>query len=55
MYNFTTSAEVQMSWHDMIEIGRDIIIKKVPLGGAAWYVNKHIYLNVNRDTRHGKN
>ncbi|XP_049879479.1 fatty acyl-CoA reductase 1-like isoform X3 [Pectinophora gossypiella] len=37
IYNFTSSAEVKVTWHEMIETGRAIILNKVPLNGVAWY------------------
>ncbi|XP_061728068.1 putative fatty acyl-CoA reductase CG5065 [Cydia pomonella] len=35
--NFTSSAEVKITWEEMIEAGREIILNKVPLNGVAWY------------------
>ena len=33
----TSSAEIKVSWQEMIDIGRSIIVNKVPLNGVAWY------------------
>ncbi|CAB3257576.1 unnamed protein product [Arctia plantaginis] len=35
--NFTSSAEIKVTWAEMIEAGRQIIMHKVPLNGVAWY------------------
>ncbi|KAM3955181.1 putative fatty acyl-CoA reductase CG5065 [Aphomia sociella] len=35
--NFTSSAEIKVTWSEMIEAGREIITKRVPLNGVAWY------------------
>ncbi|XP_059061569.1 fatty acyl-CoA reductase 1 [Achroia grisella] len=35
--NFTSSAEVKVTWNEMIEAGREIITNRVPLNGVAWY------------------
>ncbi|KAJ2942775.1 hypothetical protein O0L34_g14963 [Tuta absoluta] len=35
--NLTSSAEVKVTWHELIETGRSIILNKVPLNGVAWY------------------
>ncbi|XP_063392482.1 fatty acyl-CoA reductase 1-like isoform X2 [Cydia fagiglandana] len=35
--NFTSSAEVKITWEEMIEAGREIILNRVPLNGVAWY------------------
>ncbi|XP_077299873.1 fatty acyl-CoA reductase 1-like [Arctopsyche grandis] len=37
IYNLTSSAEIKVSWQEMIDVGRSIIINKVPLNGVAWY------------------
>ncbi|XP_023955315.2 fatty acyl-CoA reductase 1 [Bicyclus anynana] len=35
--NFTSSAEIKVTWSEMIEAGREIIMNRVPLNGVAWY------------------
>ncbi|XP_053621900.1 putative fatty acyl-CoA reductase CG5065 [Plodia interpunctella] len=35
--NFTSSAEIKVTWSEMIEAGREIIMNRMPLNGVAWY------------------
>ncbi|XP_061728061.1 fatty acyl-CoA reductase 1-like [Cydia pomonella] len=35
--NLTSSAEIKVTWSEMIEAGREIIMNRVPLNGVAWY------------------
>ncbi|XP_048488006.1 fatty acyl-CoA reductase 1 isoform X2 [Plutella xylostella] len=35
--NFTSSAEIKVTWSEMIDAGREIIMNRVPLNGVAWY------------------
>ncbi|XP_072948533.1 fatty acyl-CoA reductase 1-like [Epargyreus clarus] len=35
--NFTSSAEIKITWLEMIDAGRDIIMNRVPLNGVVWY------------------
>lgn len=35
--NFTSSAEIKVTWLEMIDAGRDIIMNRVPLNGVVWY------------------
>ncbi|KAJ0182890.1 hypothetical protein K1T71_000866 [Dendrolimus kikuchii] len=35
--NFTSSAEIKVTWSELIDTGREIIMNKVPLNGVAWY------------------
>ncbi|XP_026322593.1 fatty acyl-CoA reductase 1 [Hyposmocoma kahamanoa] len=35
--NFTSSAEIKVTWSEMIDAGRDIIMNRLPLNGVAWY------------------
>ncbi|XP_064076069.1 fatty acyl-CoA reductase 1 [Vanessa tameamea] len=35
--NFTSSAEIKVTWIEMIDAGRDIIMNRVPLNGVVWY------------------
>ncbi|XP_075988837.1 putative fatty acyl-CoA reductase CG5065 [Anticarsia gemmatalis] len=35
--NFTSSAEIKVTWSEMIEAGREIIMNRVPLNGVVWY------------------
>ncbi|XP_063632522.1 fatty acyl-CoA reductase 1-like [Cydia splendana] len=35
--HLTSSAEVKVTWEEMIEAGREIILNRVPLNGVAWY------------------
>ncbi|KAI8433255.1 hypothetical protein MSG28_015329 [Choristoneura fumiferana] len=35
--NFTSSAEIKVTWSEMIEAGREIIMNRLPLNGVAWY------------------
>ncbi|KAI5640417.1 male sterility protein domain-containing protein [Phthorimaea operculella] len=35
--NFCSSAEIKVTWSELIDAGREIIMKKVPLNGVAWY------------------
>ncbi|XP_068623501.1 fatty acyl-CoA reductase 1-like [Battus philenor] len=37
IYNFTSSAEVKITWTELIETGREIILNRVPLNGVVWY------------------
>ncbi|KAL4711229.1 hypothetical protein ACJJTC_019070 [Scirpophaga incertulas] len=49
--NFTSSAEIKVTWLEMIDAGREIIMNRVPLNGVVWYPGgsmKHsrIYHNI---------
>ncbi|XP_063836686.1 putative fatty acyl-CoA reductase CG5065 [Ostrinia nubilalis] len=35
--NFTSSAEIKVTWLEMIDAGREIIMNRVPLNGVVWY------------------
>lgn len=35
--NFTSSAEIKITWDEMINVGRKVIEDKIPLNGVAWY------------------
>ncbi|KAG6443938.1 hypothetical protein O3G_MSEX003057 [Manduca sexta] len=35
--NFTSSAEIKVTWSEMIDAGREIIMNRLPLNGVAWY------------------
>lgn len=35
--NFTSSAEIKITWSELIDTGREVIMKKIPLNGVAWY------------------
>ncbi|XP_028038285.1 putative fatty acyl-CoA reductase CG5065 [Bombyx mandarina] len=35
--NFTSSAEIKVTWSEMIDAGREIIMNRVPLNGVVWY------------------
>ncbi|KAJ8706200.1 hypothetical protein PYW08_010826 [Mythimna loreyi] len=35
--NFTSSAEIKVTWSEMIEAGREIIMHRMPLNGVVWY------------------
>ncbi|VVD01911.1 unnamed protein product [Leptidea sinapis] len=35
--NFTSSAEIKVTWIEMIDAGREIIMNRVPLNGVVWY------------------
>ncbi|CAH2988364.1 unnamed protein product [Chilo suppressalis] len=35
--NFTSSAEIKVTWNELIEAGREIIMNRVPLNGVVWY------------------
>ncbi|XP_041971165.1 putative fatty acyl-CoA reductase CG5065 [Aricia agestis] len=35
--NFTSSAEIKITWQEMIEAGREIIMERMPLNGVVWY------------------
>ncbi|CAH0713461.1 unnamed protein product, partial [Brenthis ino] len=37
IYNFTSSAEVKVTWSELIDTGRDIILNRIPLNGVVWY------------------
>ncbi|XP_059609547.1 putative fatty acyl-CoA reductase CG5065 [Phlebotomus argentipes] len=37
IYNVTSSAEIKVSWNQVIEMGREIVTTKVPLNGVLWY------------------
>ncbi|XP_055706865.1 putative fatty acyl-CoA reductase CG5065 [Phlebotomus papatasi] len=37
IYNVTSSAEIKVSWNQVIEMGREIVTKKIPLNGVLWY------------------
>ncbi|XP_019874561.2 putative fatty acyl-CoA reductase CG5065 isoform X4 [Aethina tumida] len=37
IYNLTSSQEYQVSWEEMINIGREVINKRMPLNGVVWY------------------
>ncbi|XP_028141885.1 putative fatty acyl-CoA reductase CG5065 [Diabrotica virgifera virgifera] len=37
IYNLTSSAEYKISWSEIIEIGREVIEKRIPLNNVAWY------------------
>ncbi|CAK1589999.1 unnamed protein product [Parnassius mnemosyne] len=37
IYNFTSSAEVKITWTELIETGKEIIVNRVPLNGVVWY------------------
>ncbi|CAH2052651.1 unnamed protein product, partial [Iphiclides podalirius] len=36
IYNLTTSAEVKITWNELIETGKDIVLNRLPLNGAVW-------------------
>ncbi|XP_039752664.1 fatty acyl-CoA reductase 1 [Pararge aegeria] len=35
--NFTSSAEIKVTWLEMIDAGRAIVMNRVPLNGVVWY------------------
>nr|XP_032525808.1 putative fatty acyl-CoA reductase CG5065 [Danaus plexippus plexippus] len=35
--NFTSSAEIKVTWLEMIDAGREIIMNRVPLNNVVWY------------------
>nr|QLI62000.1 fatty acyl-CoA reductase 10 [Streltzoviella insularis] len=37
IFNFTSSAEVKVTWSELIDTGREIILNRVPLNGVVWY------------------
>jgi len=37
IYNLTSSAEYKITWEEIIELGREVIEKRVPLNGILWY------------------
>ncbi|XP_072934147.1 putative fatty acyl-CoA reductase CG5065 [Epargyreus clarus] len=37
IYNCTSSAEVKITWSELIETGKEVIINRVPLNGVVWY------------------
>lgn len=37
IYNVTSSAEIKVSWNQVIEMGREIVTKRIPLNGVLWY------------------
>lgn len=37
IYNLTSSAEYKVSWEQIIEIGREVINKRIPLNWVVWY------------------
>ncbi|XP_057664141.1 putative fatty acyl-CoA reductase CG5065 [Diorhabda carinulata] len=37
IYNLTSSSEYKISWSEIIDIGREVIEKKMPLNNVAWY------------------
>lgn len=37
IYNVCSSAEIKVSWNQIIEMGREIVSTKVPLNGVMWY------------------
>lgn len=37
IYHLTSSAEIKVSWEKVIEIGRWVIMNKMPLNGVMWY------------------
>ncbi|CAH0548830.1 unnamed protein product [Brassicogethes aeneus] len=37
IYHLSSSAEHQVSWDELINIGRDVINNRIPLNGVAWY------------------
>ncbi|XP_026325429.1 fatty acyl-CoA reductase 1-like, partial [Hyposmocoma kahamanoa] len=36
IYNCTSSAEVKVTWHELIATGKDITVNKLPLNGVVW-------------------
>lgn len=37
IFHLTSSQEWQVSWQEVIDIGKDIIVTEVPLNGVVWY------------------
>ncbi|XP_044738347.1 putative fatty acyl-CoA reductase CG5065 [Chrysoperla carnea] len=37
VFHLTSSAEIKVSWRELIELGRKIIQEKMPLNGVVWY------------------
>lgn len=35
--HLTSSMEWQVSWQEIIDIGKQIVTEKIPLNGAVWY------------------
>lgn len=37
VYHLVSSAEIKVSWKELIDCGRWIIMNKLPLNGVVWY------------------
>lgn len=37
IYHLVSSAEIKVSWKELIDCGRWIIVNKLPLNGVVWY------------------
>ncbi|XP_066904622.1 putative fatty acyl-CoA reductase CG5065 [Halyomorpha halys] len=37
VYNLTTNSEWQITWQQIIDVGKDIATNDIPLSGAVWY------------------
>lgn len=37
VYNLTSSAEIKVSWEQVVDIGRWVVCNKLPLNGVMWY------------------
>lgn len=37
IYNLTSSHELRVTWNEIIDLGRKVIEKKMPLNGVVWY------------------
>lgn len=45
VYHLVTSAEIKISWIELIECGRWILLNKMPMNGVVWYPGGSIKTN----------
>lgn len=45
IYHLVSSAEIKISWKELVECGRWTIENKIPLNGVVWYPNGNITAN----------